>query len=190
MKFAVYYLEDPAKQVVFEFRSAEWAAREFLRLHPRTDTSQITVESLPVRFVGGRTISHFRACDLLETPVSPEDVGEEELITWIPRGPEAPLIVSGSPATLRLMATGLLRRLDDDATIPSAAKRKHVYSVSIIPGLGSPFAHYLSFEVDPEIPRRLSSQREFPPKYGRAIFQIVVFALSCIGLWNVVRWIL
>src|SRR3954454_7798992 len=108
MKFTVCYIDDQKTTVPIYASHPELAARQFLALHPRSDTSQITVESVPSAPHAAPHISHFRACDLIGTPSPAEIVGEEALALQIVDSgyPDfvRSFVVAGSGDTLRLLA--------------------------------------------------------------------------------------
>lgn len=152
MKYKVYYIDDQTNAVDVVARGSELAARRFLALHPRTDASQITVESVPFLSTS-RSISHYRASDLLGAPAGPEEVGEEDLGFRFEQatGPdcERVVVLSGSAATLRILGEGLLRNLRMHEDSSDAAKAERLYVVPLFPTDGSPRLHFLQFDVAP-----------------------------------------
>src|SRR5687768_7603332 len=112
MKFTVHYIDDPAHPQTVDANTAEMAALRFVQQQPRSDESQITVEEInpcvPWRSVG---ITHCRACDVAHKP-APPDEPEPDLAVRYDTGREVSYVVCGSSDSLRQLANGLLRALD------------------------------------------------------------------------------
>jgi len=190
MKFTVYYIDDPRQPQSIEANTARMAAWQFAHQQPRTDTSQITVESHPSVPWRAPQTTHYRACDLVAQP-APADEAEPDLALRLTTGREVGYIVSGSVESLRIFATRLLQSVEGYPAPTDPLPSKHIYTVPVIPGDGSRAERYLSFEADPDVQQywaRRSSPHSLWRRYG-CFFQLILFALACIGLWTVARWI-
>ena len=190
MKFKVFYIDDQAHPQSIDANTAEMAAWRFIQRHPRSDTSQITVESHPSVPWHSSGVTHYRACDLANNP-APPDEAEPDLAIRLTGGPEPSYVVSGSNESLRLLGTHLLRSLDEFPTRSNPLRRKHVYGVSLISGNGSRLDHGLSFEADPDIQQywaRRFGFHGFWTEYGRCLVQLLFAVFACIGVWTVARW--
>lgn len=188
MKYTVYYSGDEAHPESIEANTAEMAAWRFVQQQPRTDSSQLTVESHPSVPWRVSEITHYRACDLASKP-APVDEPEPDLAVRLAGGREPCYIVSGSVESLRLLGTQLLHALD--APSPNSAL-KRIYALTVVPGSGSRLDHCLSFEVDPDVRQywaRRSGFRGFWAEYGRCLALLFLLSLACIGLWTVGTWI-
>ncbi len=187
MKFTVSYIDDQAAAAPIRASFPELAARQFLALHPRSDTSQISVESVPSAPHATAHISHFRACDLIATPSPAEIVGEEDLALQIVDSgyPDfvRSFVVAGSGDTLRLLAARLL----DAVSVADS------YCAPVIPTDGSRIPHCLRFTPVPD-PSSLwtgsSTSRALRRDRIRLFTRLLVGVLTCIGIWTVIQWIL
>lgn len=186
MKYTVCYISDRAGAVTLEAPSARRAAWDFLERFPRSDESQITVESIPQG-----EITHYRAGDLAGTP-TPEDV-EQGLIGFeVDCSREAYISVSGNREALRALGDGILKGLDKTAAPADAAtaKGRDVLSVPVVPGDGSRRETYLSFKLDDDVARfwsRRHSARGWWTEYGRCLSLLVLLALAAVGVWTLAR---
>jgi hypothetical protein len=191
MNFTAYYIDDQAHPQTIEANTAEMAAWRFLQQRPRTDTSQITVDSHPSVPWRSSATTHFRACDLINNP-APTDEAEPELAIRLSDRREPSYVVSGSVESLRILGTRLLRCLDEFPTRPNPLGLKHVFGVFVVSDDGFRRDHFLSFEADPDIQQHWARQlglHGFWSEYGRFLFQLLFAAFACIGVWTVARWI-
>jgi hypothetical protein len=191
MKFTVYYIDDQSHPQSIEANSAQMAAWQFLQQRPRSDTSQITVDSHPSVPWRGAETTHYRACDLLAQP-APADEARPDLALRVKAAREVEFIVSGSLDSLRIFATQLLRSIEGFPTRNDQIPTKHIYSVLVIPGDGARAEHYLSFEADADVQQYWARRRSLPGlwrEYGRCLVLLILAVLTRIGLWTVARWI-
>ena len=191
MNFNVCYIDDQAHSQSIEANTARMAAWRFLQQDPRSDTSQITVESHPSEPWRSSQVTHYRACDLASEP-APFDEAEPDLAIRVTGGRETSYVVSGSAGSLRLFAARLLRCLDEFPTRPNPLRLKHVCGFFVIPGSGSRGEHWLSFEIDPDVEQywnRRHGIKGLWTEYGRCLVLLLLFAFTCIGIWTVARWV-
>jgi hypothetical protein len=197
MKYTVYYFDDQAHPNSIEANTAKMAAWQFVHQHPRTDASQITVESQPSVPWRVSQITHYRACDLINTP-KPSDEGEPDLFMRVSGGVECSYVVSGSIEALRSHATLLLKCLNEFPNSSNTIRSKHIYGFPIVRSKDFRQCDDLSFVVDPNIEQqwmnrshspRSSLIMDFLAKYGRFFFRLLFTAFACIGIWTFAKWI-
>jgi len=192
MKFTVFYIDDKTHSVTFDANTALMAAWRFVATHPRTDTSQITVESHPSTRRLSPEITHYRACDIINTS-APPDEAEPELAIHLGNGRELAYVVSGNIESLQALGTSLLRNLAEFPDRPNPLGIKQVYRVPVVPGDGSRRECSLSFAADPDVEQywaRRSSIKGLWTEYGRCLCLLVLFTFAAIGIWTVAAWIL
>lgn len=192
MTFKAYYIDDRANPQLIKANRAEMAAWQFVQQQPRTDTSQVIVESQPSVPWPGPEMTHYRACDLVHAP-APSDEAEPELAIRLCAGPEPSYVVSGSMESLHTLATRLLRALEQFPTRPNPLGLKGVYGVPVIPGDGSRLHYFLNFEADADLQQywaRRSGLAGFWRAYGRFAFGLLRFVFACVGMWTVAKWII
>ncbi|MGB8356685.1 MAG: S1 family peptidase [Chthoniobacteraceae bacterium] len=190
MKYTVYYIDDQSNKVVIEANTAGMAGWRFVAEHPRSDSSQLTVESIPSESHPVSRIIHYRACDLINKPV-PRDEGEPELALLFQGGREHYYTVSGGVDSLRLLGIQLLRKLDELPEGQNPPGVRNVYGFGVVPGDGSSCESYLSFKIDPDLSKYRTLQRRFFRRENVRCLVLLVFTiLAGIGLWTIAKWMM
>jgi hypothetical protein len=191
MKFTVYYIDDQANPQFIEANTVQMAAWRFVQQLPRSDTSQLTVETPSFDSLRTTRITHFRACDVINA-VAPLDEAELELAIRLTHGPESSCVISGSAESLRDLGSRLIRSVDEFPKRPNPLRIKHVFGVPVVPREGIR-VYEVAFETDPDVAQyrmRTSGLRGIWSEYGRSLLLLVLVAFACVGIWTLATRIL
>ena len=183
MKFTVYYIDDQANPKSIEANTVQMAAWQFVHQLPRSDTSQLTVEIPSFDSLRTANITHFRACDVINT-AAPPDEAELELAIRLTHGPESSCVINGSAETLRDLGSRLIRSIDEFPKRPNPLRINHVFGVSVVPRDGIR-VYEVALETDPDVAQyrmRATGLRGFWSEYGRLLLLLILFAFACVGI--------